>query len=75
MQVQKRRSLGWAGAQKTNFAFAMQCSFNAHYMVQHVNIPLLNECQQETKKIGRVMGLGMGKTSSGALSKSSSGKQ
>ena len=32
-----------------NFAFAMQCSFNAHNGGQHVNIPLLNEQQHKVK--------------------------
>lgn len=34
---------------KMNFAFAIQCSFNAHNGGQHVNVPLLNEQHHKVK--------------------------
>lgn len=43
-------------------------------MGQHVNIPLLNKWQQETKD-SRVMGLRMEKTTPRVLSESPTGKE
>lgn len=46
-----KRGDHWGGQEpkKLNFAFAVQSSFNAYYMGQCVNTPLLNEWQQEAK--------------------------
>lgn len=58
-----KRGDHWGGQEpkKLNFAFAVQSSFNAYYMGQCVKILLSSMNGNKKQKVGRLVGLGVGK--------------